>query len=121
MKSTAKYVIGLVALLCAGVAGHVNAQSPHQGLASFGPITPAGFGYPAYYVDQNGVGLKACQDPADPVWAAVLPPLTNPAAPLDIAAGNCFSEFPYTFLNPPVPMPGGVIGLLAYSVLGTFA
>jgi len=121
MKSTAKYVIGLVALLCAGVAGNVHAQCPHQGLASFGPITPAGFGYPAYYVDQNGVGLKACQDPADPVCAAVLPPLPNPAAPLDIAAGNFFSEFPYTFINATVPMPGGGIGLLVYSVLGTFA
>ena len=121
MKSTAKYVIGLVALLCAGVTGNVHAQCPHQGLASFGPITPAGFGYPAYYVDQNGVGLKACQDPADPVCAAVLPPLPNPAAPLDIAAGNFFSEFPYTFINATVPMPGGGIGLLVYSVLGTFA
>ncbi len=121
MKSTAKYVIGLVALLCAGVTGNVHAQCPHQGLASFGPITPAGFGYPTYYVDQNGVGLKACQDPADPVCAAVLPPLPNPAAPLDIAAGNFFSEFPYTFINATVPMPGGGIGLLVYSVLGTFA
>ena len=121
MKSTAKYVIGLVALLCVGVTGNVHAQCPHQGLASFGPITPAGFGYPAYYVDQNGVGLKACQDPADPVCAAVLPPLPNPAAPLDIAAGNFFSEFPYTFINATVPMPGGGIGLLVYSVLGTFA
>ena len=121
MKSTAKYVIGLVALLCAGVTGNVHAQCPHQGLASFGPISPAGFGYPAYYVDQNGVGLKACQDPADPVCAAVLPPLPNPAAPLDIAAGNFFSEFPYTFINATVPMPGGGIGLLVYSVLGTFA
>src|SRR5207244_1578231 len=86
--------------LCAGVAGNVHAQCPHQGLASFGPITPAGFGYPAYYVDQNGVGLKACQDPADPVCAAVLPPLPNPAAPLDIAAGHFFSGFPYTFTTP---------------------
>src|SRR5205809_100453 len=111
MKSTANYVIGLVALLCAGVAGNVHAQCPHQGLASFGPISPAGFGYPAYYVDQNGVGLKACQDPADPVCAAVLPPLPNPAAPLDIAAGNFFSEFPYTFINATVPMPGGGIGI----------
>ena len=99
-----------------------NAQAcPHQGLASFGPVTPATFDYPAYYVDQNGLGLAACQDPADPVCAAVLPPLPNPAAPLDIAAGNFFSEFPYTFINATVPMPGGGIGLLVYSVLGTFA
>ena len=109
-------------LLHLAVASAAHAQScPHQGLASFGPVTPATFDWPAYYVDQNGVGLKACQDPADPVCAAVLPPLPNPAAPLDIAAGNFFSEFPYTFINATVPMPGGGIGLLVYSVLGTFA
>src|SRR5438477_550404 len=99
-----------------------NAQAcPHQGLASFGPVTPATFDYPAYYVDQNGLGLAACQDPADPICAVVTGPLPNPAAPLDIAAGNFFSEFPYTFINATVPMPGGGIGLLVYSVLGTFA
>src|SRR2546430_16588847 len=93
-------ILGIASvMLHLAVASAAHAQCPHQGLASFGPITPAGFGYPAYYVDQNGVGLKACQDPADPVCAAVLPPLPNPAAPLDIAAGNFFSEFPYTFIN----------------------
>ena len=99
-----------------------NAQAcPHQGLASFGPVTPATFDYPAYYVDQNGLGLAACQDPADPICAVVTGPLPNPAAPADIAAGNFFAEFPYTFINATVPMPGGGIGLLVYSVLGTFA
>ena len=53
-----------------------NAQAcPHQGLASFGPVTPATFDYPAYYVDQNGLGLAACQDPADPICAVVTGPL----------------------------------------------
>src|SRR6266576_4224171 len=99
-----------------------NAQAcPHQGLASFGPVTPATFDYPAYYVDQNALGLAACQDPADPICAVVTGPLPNPAAPADIAAGNFFAEFPYTFINATVPMPGGGIGLLVYSVLGTFA
>src|SRR3989442_17624 len=94
---------------------------PPKGLASFGPVTPARFDYPAYYVDQNGLGLAACQDPADPICGVVTGPLPTPAAPADIAAGNFFAEFPYTFINATVPMPGGGIGLLVYSVLGTFA
>ena len=118
MKSTAKYVIGLVALLCAGVTGNVHAQCPHQGLASFGPISPAGFGYPAYYVDQNGLALGTCLDPADLLCG--LPPLPNPAAPLDIANGNFFDEHLYTFVTADVPMPGGGIGLVVFAVTGTF-
>src|SRR5207302_1677391 len=92
-------------------------------LASFGPISAATFGYPAYYVDQNGQGLAACLDPADPLCG--LPPLPDPAAPIDIATGNFFDEFLYTFVTADVPMPpngqpGVPIGLVVYSVLGTF-
>src|SRR2546425_3142763 len=109
----------LTLLLGSGVTA--QAQScPHQGLAGLGPISAATFGYPAYYVDQNGVGLGACLDPANPLCAARLPPLPNPAAPIAIATGNFFSESPYTFVTATVPMPGGGIGLVLFSVLGTF-
>ena len=116
-------VVSILALLL-GSEMEARAQScPHQGLASFGPISAATFGYPAYYVDQNGQGLAACLDPADPLCG--LPPLPDPAAPIDIATGNFFDEFLYTFVTADVPMPpngqpGVPIGLVVYSVLGTF-
>src|SRR3989454_335518 len=116
-------ILGIASILLhLALPSLAHAQAcPHQGLARFGPLTPATFDYPAYYVDQTGLGLAACQDPAAPICAVVTGPLPNPAAPADIAAGNFFAEFPYTFINATVPMPGGGIGLLVYSVLGTFA
>src|SRR5213078_3005878 len=53
------------------------------------------------------------------------PPLPDPAAPIDIATGNFFDEFLYTFVTADVPMPpngqpGVPIGLVMYSVLATF-
>ena len=113
-------VVSILALLL-GSEMEARAQScPHQGLASFGPISAATFGYPAYYVDQNGQGLAACLDPADPLCG--LPPLPDPAAPIDIATGNFFDEFLYTFVTADVPMPpngqpGVPIGLVVYSFL----
>ena len=118
-------ILGIASvLLHLAVASAAQAQScPHQGLASFGPISAATFGYPAYYVDQNGQGLGQCLDPANPLCG--LPPLPDPAAPLDIATGNFFDENLYTFVTADVPMPpngqpGVPIGLVVYSVLGTF-
>src|SRR5881396_259522 len=116
-------LMSILALLL-GLRVTAQAQScPHQGLASFGPISEATFGYPAYYVDQNGQGLGQCLDPANPLCG--LPPLPDPAAPLDIATGNFFDENLYTFVTADVPMPpngqpGVPIGLVVYSVLGTF-
>src|SRR5947199_2988125 len=90
--------VALMSILALGSGREARAQScPHQGLASFGPISAATFGYPAYYVDQNGQGLAACLDPADPLCG--LPPLPDPAAPIDIATGNFFDEFLYTFVT----------------------
>jgi len=116
-------ILGIASvLLHLAVASAAQAQScPHQGLASFGPISAATFGYPAYYVDQNGQGLGQCLDPANPLCG--LPPLPDPAAPLDIATGNFFDENLYTFVTADVPMPpngqpGVPIGLVVYSVLG---
>src|SRR3989454_3076688 len=112
----------LALLLGSGVTAQAQSCS-HQGLASFGPISAATFGYPAYYVDQNGQGLGQCLDPANPLCG--LPPLPDPAASLDIATGNFFDENLYTFVTADVPMPpngqrGVPIGLVVYSVLGTF-
>ena len=102
-----------------GSGSTVQAQScPHQGLASFGPVGDATFGYPAYYVDQNGLALAACLDTGTPLCG--LSPLLNPTAPADIAAGNFFPEFPYTFATATVPMPGGGQGLVVFSIIGTF-
>src|SRR5881296_9628 len=117
-------ILGITSvLLHLAVASAVDAQCPHQGLASFVTISAATFGYPAYYVDQNGQGLGPCLDPANPLCG--LPPLPDPAAPLDIATGNFFDENLYTFVTADVPMPpngqpGVPIGLVVYSVLGTF-
>ena len=71
-------ILGIASvLLHLAVASAAQAQScPHQGLASFGPISAATFGYPAYYVDQNGQGLGQCLDPANPLCG--LPPLPDP-------------------------------------------
>src|SRR5881296_3709566 len=117
-------ILGITSvLLHLAVASAAAAQCPHQGLASFGPISAATFGYPAYYVDQNGLALGQCLDPANLLCG--LPPLPDPAAPLDIATGNFFDENLYTFVTADVPMPpngqpGVPIGLVVYSVLGTF-
>src|SRR5881398_276998 len=112
-------ILGITSvLLHLAVASAVDAQCPHQGLASFGPISAATFGYPAYYVDQNGQALGQCLDPANLLCG--LPPLPDPAAPLDIATGNFFDENLYTFVTADVPMPGGGIGLVVFSVVGTF-
>src|SRR5438128_2557072 len=118
--------VALTSILALLLGSRVTAQAqscPHQGLASFGPISATTFGYPAYYVDQNGQGLGQCLDPANPLCG--LPPLPDPAAPPDIATGNFFDENLYTFVTADVPMPpngqpGVPIGLVVYSVLGTF-
>src|SRR6058998_2631797 len=70
-------ILGIASvLLHLAVASAAHAQScPHQGLAGFGPISAATFGYPAYYVDQNGFGLGTCLDPADLLCG--LPSLPN--------------------------------------------
>src|SRR5439155_494410 len=87
-----------------GLRVTAQAQScPHQGLASFGPISEATFGYPAYYVDQNGLGLGLCLDSANPLCG--LPSLPHPSEPLDIATGNFFDEHLYTFVTAAV-IPG---------------
>ena len=113
-------ILGIASvMLHLAVASAAHAQCPHQGLAGFGPITPAGFEYPAYYVDQNGLALGQCNDPLNLLCGA-LPPLPNPAAPIDIATGNFFAEFPYTFVTATVPMPGGGQGLVVFSIIGTF-
>src|SRR5207237_6221654 len=71
------------------------------------------------YVDQTGLALGQCNDPLTRLGGA-LPPLPNPAAPIDIATGNFFAEFPYTFVTATVPMPGGGQGLVVFSIIGTF-
>src|SRR5438874_5796472 len=113
--------VALTSILALLLGSGVTAQAqscPHQGLASFGPISEATFGYPAYYVDQNGLGLGLCLDPANPLCG--LPPLPHPSEPLDIATGNFFDEHLYTFVTADVPMPGGGIGLVVFAVTGTF-
>src|SRR5437867_4326022 len=111
-------LMSILALLL-GLRVTAQAQScPHQGLASFGPISEATFGYPAYYVDQNGLGLGLCLDPANPLCG--LPSLPHPSEPLDIATGNFFDEHLYTFVTADVTMPGGGKGLLVFAITGTF-
>src|SRR5256885_4382104 len=85
MKSTAKYMIGLVALLCAGVAGNARAQ-----VCTNGPlpevstaIIPAN-GFPLYYVDANGLALQPCLNLAG--CGALAGTLPNPLAPISFPA-----------------------------------
>src|SRR5438067_7912952 len=111
--------VALMSILALGSGVTARAQScPHQGLASFGPISEATFGYPAYYVDQNGLGLGLGLDPADRLCG--LPPLPHPSEPLDIATGNFFAEHLYSFVTADVTMPGGGKGLLVFAITGTF-
>ena len=89
-------LVGL--LLALGMSVPAAAQQcPHQGLVSFGPISAATFGYPAYYVDHNGLALGTCLDPANLLCG--LPPLPDPAVAPDIATGNFFDEHLYTFVT----------------------
>src|SRR5437763_16550907 len=107
--------VALMSILALGSGVTARAQScPHQGLASFGPISEATFGYPAYYVDQNGVGLGLCLDPADRLCG--LPPLPPPAEPLDTATGNFFAAHPYTFVTADDTMPAGGQVLLVFAI-----
>ena len=119
MRSRASVVVMsiLAGLVLSTTAVHAQ---PHQGLASFGPISAATFGYPAYYVDQNGFAAGTCLDPANLLCG--LAPLPDPNAPIDIATGNFFPEHLYTFVTASVPMPGGPAdqGLVVFAITGTF-
>src|SRR5437867_3593808 len=77
-RSLSCYHVMLLSALVLTLAREARAQCPHQGLVRFGPVSAATFGYPAYYVDHNGLALGTCLDPANPLCG--LPPLPNPAA-----------------------------------------
>src|SRR5947209_15696563 len=92
--------VALMSILALLMGSGVTAQAQscsHQGLVSFGPISAATFGYPAYYVDHNGLALGTCLDPANLLCG--LPPLPDPAVAPDIATGNFFDEHLYTFVT----------------------
>ena len=65
MKTIARSVIGLMALLGAGVAGDARAQvctnTPLPEVSA--AVIPAN-GFPLYYDDANGLALTPCLDPA---------------------------------------------------------
>src|SRR5436309_5525005 len=117
MKSTAKYMIGLVALLCAGVAGNARAQ-----VCTNGPlpevstaIIPAN-GFPLYYVDANGLALQPCLNLAG--CGALAGTLPNPLAPISFPANFP----PESFYARAVAKftAGTVSGLYTAALEGTF-
>src|SRR3989442_6889806 len=88
-----------ILVLLLGSGARANAQCAREALASFGPLNP--YGFPGYYVDQNGLALTGCIDPNDAM--CVLGPLPDPGAPLDVASGNFPEEFFYWLPTPTVP------------------
>src|SRR5947208_2239136 len=117
MKSTAKYMIGLVALLCAGVAGNARAQ-----VCTNGPlpevstaIIPAN-GFPLYYVDASGLALQPCLNLAG--CGALAGTLPNPLAPISFPANFP----PESFYARAVAKftAGTVSGLYTAALEGTF-
>src|SRR5207253_5714998 len=84
MESMTRYVIGLVALLCVGVAGNARAQVCNTPLPEVSPAIIPGNGFPLYYVDANGLALQPCLDLAG--CGALAATLPNPLAPISFPA-----------------------------------
>src|SRR5437870_12664722 len=117
MKPTAKYVIGLVALLCAGVAGNARAQvctnGPLPELSA--AIIPAN-GFPLYYVDANGLALQPCLNLAG--CGALAATLPNPLAPISFPANFPPESF---YARAVAKLTAGTVsGLYTAALEGTF-
>src|SRR5437870_10996636 len=117
MKPTAKYMVGLVALLCAGVAGNARAQ-----VCTTGPlpevsaaIIPAN-GFPLYYVDATGLALQPCLNLAG--CGALAASLPNPLAPISFPANFPAEAF---YARAVAKLTAGTVsGIYTAALEGTF-
>ena len=109
MKTIARSVIGLMALLGAGVAGDARAQvctnTPLPEVSA--AVIPAN-GFALYYDDANGLALTPCLDPAAAGFCGGVAgvPVPNPAAAVAFP-GNFPAEFPYFSAVATMTLPNG--------------
>ena len=117
MKPTAKYVIGLVALLCAGVAGNARAQVCTNGpLPEVSAAVSPANGFPLYYVDATGVALQPCLNLAG--CGALAATLPNPLAPISFPANFPVEAF---YARAVAKLTAGTVsGLYTAALEGTF-
>ena len=87
--------------LAASIATIGLIQPAHAVLDSFGPISPAN-GFPAWYMDRNGVALELCTNNNATVLAAggcVITPADLPAGVPEVFPTNWFAEHFYTLAS----------------------
>ena len=124
---------GILRTLALSIALIGLAQPAHAVLDSFGPISPAN-GFPAWYMDRNGVALELCTNTNATVLAAggcVILPADLPLGVPEVFPTNWFMEHFYTLasmtlstagLNAAgVPAPGTGKVVLNMALEGSFA
>src|SRR5207249_2509868 len=116
MKPIARYVTGVMVLLCAVVAGNARAQVCNAPLPEVSAAIIPANGFPLYYVDASGLALQPCLNLAG--CGALAATLPNPLAPISFQANFP----PESFYARAVAKftAGTVSGLYTAALEGTF-
>src|SRR5207249_7524418 len=116
MKPIARYVTGVMVLLCAVVAGNARAQVCNAPLPEVSTAIIPANGFPLYYVDANGLALQPCLNLAG--CGALAGTLPNPLAPISFPANFPPESF---YARAVAKLTAGTVsGLYTAALEGTF-
>src|SRR5881398_2936325 len=117
MKPIARYVTGVMVLLCAVVAGNARAQVCNAPLPEVSAAIIPANGFPLYYVDATGVALQPCLNLAG--CGALAATLPNPLAPISFPANFPVEAF---YARAVAKLTAGTVsGLYTAALEGTFS